>query len=293
MENANLLESSFLLNYSIASRTRNLKLKTIIKWLINSGFHISNTSNGKVTELVNDVEYVYVDNKIKSDIGDIFIHPKHKNKQSLFNLVSGIIIRKDINLHSGLTRFPKDGDSTQHKGIKYSFSHKQAFEDFLLIFLDNPHISEEKIITQLEQSNSGLIRNVISENLCIDEIIWQQIKTRRGQSEFRKNLLLAYDGKCCITTCHVESVLEAAHIITHSEGSNYLISNGLLLRADIHTLYDLNLIGIDGKGKVNISESLHESEYWQFHGKIINNIPLEMSTNLAKRFELFKSPHLD
>ena len=44
----------------------------IIKWLINSGFHISNTSNGKVTELVNDVEYVYVDNKIKSDCSKIF-----------------------------------------------------------------------------------------------------------------------------------------------------------------------------------------------------------------------------
>ena len=106
-------------------------------------------------------------------------------------------------------------------------------------------------------------------------------------------MLLAYDGKCCITTCHVESVLEAAHIITHSEGSNYLISNGLLLRADIHTLYDLNLIGIDGKRKVNISKSLHESEYWQFHGKIIDNIPPEMSTNLTKRFELFRSQHLD
>jgi len=268
-------------------------LKKIQKWLINSGFYISNTSNWKVTEFVNDVEYVYVDNQIKSDIGDIFIHPKHKKKQSLFNLVSGIIIRKDINLHSGLTRFPKNGDSSQHKGIKYSFSHKQAFEDFLLIFLDNPHISKEKIITQVDQSNSCLIRNVISENLCIDEIIWQQIKTRRGQSELRKNLLLAYDGKCCVTDCNVESVLEAAHIIAHSEESNYSVSNGLLLRTDIHTLYDLNLIGIDGSGKVNISESLHESEYWQFHGRIIHNIPLEMSTNLAKRFELFKYPHLD
>ena len=152
--------------------------------------------------------------------------------------------------------------------------------------------SEINKMLQIE-TQINLTKKVISESTCIDEIIWQQIKTRRGQSEFRKNLLLAYDGKCCITTCHVESVLEAAHIITHSEGSNYLISNGLLLRADIHTLYDLNLIGIDGKGKVNISESLLESEYWQFHGKIINNIPLEMSTNLAKRFELFKSPHLD
>jgi predicted restriction endonuclease len=124
-------------------------------------------------------------------------------------------------------------------------------------------------------------------------LIWQQIKTRRGQSELRKNLLLAYDGKCCVTDCNVESVLEAAHIIAHSEESNYSVSNGLLLRTDIHTLYDLNLIGIDGSGKVNISESLHESEYWQFHGRIIHNIPPEMSTNLAKRFELFKYPHLD
>jgi predicted restriction endonuclease len=129
---------------------------------------------------------------------------------------------------------------------------------------------------------------VILENKFVDEKTLREIKTRRGQPEFRQSLLFAFEGKCCITNCCVESVLEAAHIIPHSEESNYSVLNGLLLRADIHTLYDLNLIGIDGNGKVFVSENLRESEYWQFQGKIIaENIPFEMSANLAKRFESF------
>lgn len=132
------------------------------------------------------------------------------------------------------------------------------------------------------------IEKIILEHRFIDEKTLREIKTRRGQPEFRKSLLLIFKGKCCVTGCNVKSVLEAAHIIPHSEESNYSVLNGLLLRADIHTLYDLNLIGIDDNGKVFISETLRESEYWQFQGKIIDeNIPPEMSANLAKRFELF------
>ena len=101
-------------------------------------------------------------------------------------------------------------------------------------------------------------------------------------------MFIIFKGKCCVTGCNVESVLEAAHIIPHSEESNYSVLNGLLLRADIHTLYDLNLIGIDGNGTVVVSETLPESEYWQFQGKIIaTDIHSEMSANLSKRFESF------
>jgi hypothetical protein len=121
-----------------------------------------------------------------------------------------------------------------------------------------------------------------------ESITVREIKTRRGQDDFRKNLLTAYDGRCCVTKYNVESVLEAAHIIPHSEETNYSISNGLLLRADIHTLYDLNQIGIDENGTVFVSEQLRESEYWSLHKKIvIDNIHPLMQENLTKRFQRF------
>jgi hypothetical protein len=262
-------------------------MKQIQKWLIDNGFQISNAAE-KVTELVKNGEYVYVHNEIKSNVGDIFIHPKHQDKRSKFESITGIVKRKQINLHSGITRFPREENSSQHRGLKFGFSHKQAFNDFLVIFLANHSISNEEVITEKSESNLNSVKKVISKNNAVDKKILQEILTRRGQPKFREELLSKYHGKCCVTGCNVESVLEAAHIIPHSEESNYSVLNGLLLRADIHTLYDLNLIGIDGNGKVFVSETLRESEYWQYQNKIIDeNIPPEMSTNLAKRFESF------
>lgn len=97
----------------------------------------------------------------------------------------------------------------------------------------------------------------------------QAIKTRRGQADFRRRLLKAYHGQCCITGCNAEAVLEAAHIRKHAEETDYSTTNGLLLRADIHTLFDLNLLKIDYLGRVIIDESLKDTEYWALDGKKI------------------------
>ncbi|MEH2040461.1 HNH endonuclease [Nostoc sp.] len=96
------------------------------------------------------------------------------------------------------------------------------------------------------------------------------IARRQGQSQFRKSLLDAYYSKCAITNFDAEVALEAAHIIPYSETENNHPSNGLLLRADLHTLFDLNLIVIDPKTmKVHISPVLKETEYKTIDGKEI------------------------
>ena len=109
------------------------------------------------------------------------------------------------------------------------------------------------------------------------------IKTRRGQPEFRRALLKAYDGRCCITGCNIEDVLEAAHIISHSEETNYSVTNGLLLRADIHTLFDLHLIGIDERDRISVSVKLKDSDYQKFDGLSIR-LPLEQSKRPKQDF---------
>ena len=67
---------------------------------------------------------------------------------------------------------------------------------------------------------------------------------RQGQSDFRRKLLNAYNNKCAITDCDVESAIEAAHIIPYRGIETNHPANGLPLRADIHTLFDLHLISI-------------------------------------------------
>lgn len=106
-----------------------------------------------------------------------------------------------------------------------------------------------------------------------DEYRNRAIKTRRGQQMFRQRLLVAYQGRCAVTNCQVEPLLEAAHLTPHAEMTDYRVSNGLLLRADIHTLFDLNLIAVNENYKIVVSPKIRESEYWRYSGLTMNNFP--------------------
>jgi len=76
-------------------------------------------------------------------------------------------------------------------------------------------------------------------------IVERQIRQRRGQREFRDALRQRYGDQCLVTGCRVLAVLEAAHITPCREESDNRPDNGLLLRSDIHTLFDLYLLGIE------------------------------------------------
>lgn len=120
----------------------------------------------------------------------------------------------------------------------------------------------------------------------VDEKTFREISTRRGQPEFRKQLLAAFQGKCCVTGSEVIGVLEAAHIVPFSEKPDYSVTNGLLLRSDIHTLFDLDILRITPSGRVEISEQLKGSEYEQYAGQqIVDELPRKMSENLRTRYE--------
>lgn len=98
----------------------------------------------------------------------------------------------------------------------------------------------------------------------------RSIARRRGQPAFRKELLRAYDGACAISGCSLSAVLEAAHIIPYMGEHTNHITNGLLLRADLHTLFDLGLIAIaPGSHQVLVHASLSGSEYAQLAGSLI------------------------
>jgi hypothetical protein len=99
------------------------------------------------------------------------------------------------------------------------------------------------------------------------------IKVRRGQPKFRANLIGAYGGRCAVTATRIEELLEAAHIVPHAEGTDYRVSNGLLLRADIHTLYDLHLLSVDERFKVHLSKRLQFSDYRTYHGATLRTLP--------------------
>jgi hypothetical protein len=88
------------------------------------------------------------------------------------------------------------------------------------------------------------------------------INLRRGQLGFRNRLLEAYSCRCAITNCDCPDTLEAAHILSYRGEDTNHVQNGLLLRSDIHTLFDMGKIGIDPTShKVIVSESLNGTIY--------------------------------
>ena len=98
------------------------------------------------------------------------------------------------------------------------------------------------------------------------------IKLRRGQTKFRNALINRYGHNCAVSGPTSLHVLEAAHIIPYRGDDTNHVENGILLRADLHTLFDLGLVRISPSPiSVIVSDDLRDTIYWNFNGKIIFN----------------------
>ena len=103
-------------------------------------------------------------------------------------------------------------------------------------------------------------------------------KVRLGQGAFRILITDAYGRKCSITGEKTLPVLEAAHIKPYAESGPHYISNGLLLRSDMHKLFDTGYITITKDYRVEVSKKIAEEfqngkEYYQYHGKQLAYLP--------------------
>jgi hypothetical protein len=109
------------------------------------------------------------------------------------------------------------------------------------------------------------------------ERVMGSIVRRRGQQAFREALLQRYAGRCLVTGCDVVEVLEAAHIVPYQGTSTNHAENGLLLRADIHTLFDLGLLAVGADLCVILHPTLRGSSHGELHGR-----PLLLPANAAQ-----------
>jgi putative restriction endonuclease len=92
--------------------------------------------------------------------------------------------------------------------------------------------------------------------------VFRQIVARGGQSGFRAALLEAYRGRCAITGCEAPAALEGAHLRPYCGPESNNVTNGVLLRADIHTLFDLGLLAPDPVSRaVVVSKLLIGTQY--------------------------------
>jgi putative restriction endonuclease len=81
---------------------------------------------------------------------------------------------------------------------------------------------------------------------------------RLGQQAFKAVVLAAYHGQCAITGTKIRPVLEAAHIrpVTPVHGGENRLDNGLLLRSDVHTMFDRGYLAVDPAHRLLVSPRL-------------------------------------
>ena len=107
---------------------------------------------------------------------------------------------------------------------------------------------------------------------------------RESGKEFRQDQITIWKGRCIVTGTSIRRVLDGAHIFRYlGEYTNHP-SNGLLLRTDIHRLFDWHMLSISleiDHVVVHVSSKLRQSEYWNFNAK---RVAVPRGHSLARRY---------
>lgn len=145
---------------------------------------------------------------------------------------------------------------------------------------DSPPLSDvdEALIKDKQSILDGLERR------------YSRREVRLEQAAFRAALMMKYGGKCAISGCRIEPVLQAAHILPFSDHIEFRddLTNGLLLRSDLHLLFDRSLISINPEDyRVVLSPKVQDHlPYSSFAGRQIPKFAHEKF--LRTHFNFFK-----
>jgi len=95
---------------------------------------------------------------------------------------------------------------------------------------------------------------------------------RLGQGSFRIIVTDAYNRRCAVTQERTLPALEAAHIKPFSNSGPHRVDNGLLLRSDIHKLFDNGYVTVTKDYRFEVSRCIKEEyengrDYYAMHGR--------------------------
>lgn len=114
-------------------------------------------------------------------------------------------------------------------------------------------------------------------------------RARLGQGAFRVLVTEAYGKRCAVTGEKTLPVLEAAHIKPFAYEGPHRVQNGLLLRSDLHKLFDLGYVTVTPDLDMEVSSKLREDwsngrEYYAWHGKKLAHLPGETHLRPGRNF---------
>lgn len=128
--------------------------------------------------------------------------------------------------------------------------------------------------------------NVSEDSMFFDKRIekTQQVKVRSFQGNFREKVIGHYKF-CCISGCNDLAALEAAHIMPYMGEHTNLLDNGLLLRVDLHRLFDKFLIAIEPNSlKIKVSPQISYTYYRSLHNKKLKINANALRKNYLERY---------
>ena len=97
------------------------------------------------------------------------------------------------------------------------------------------------------------------------------VRPRLGQGAFRVLVTDLYARRCAITRERTLPALEAAHILPYARGGEHEVKNGILMRRDIHSLFDLGYVTVTPELAFEVSRRIKEEfengrDYYRMHG---------------------------
>lgn len=139
---------------------------------------------------------------------------------------------------------------------------------------------------QKEFKNQFVVEEENLNNRYGSEIL---TRVRLGQGAFRVLITDAYERKCAISGEKTLPVLDAAHIKPYDQSGPHSISNGLLLRTDLHKLFDKGYLTITNDYKIEVSRRIKEEfengrDYYKYHGNNLITLPSGLMDKPAQRF---------
>lgn len=114
-------------------------------------------------------------------------------------------------------------------------------------------------------------------------------RARLGQGAFRVLVTDAYERRCAFTGERTLPALQAAHIKPYAASGPHRVSNGLLLRADLHQLFDKGYVTVTPELNVEVSRRIKEEfengkDYYALHGQSMKSVPPSMQDRPAQEF---------
>ncbi len=109
------------------------------------------------------------------------------------------------------------------------------------------------------------------------------VRPRLGQGAFKVLVSQAYEGACAVTREHSLPVLEAAHIQPYAQGGPHDLQNGLLLRSDIHRLFDRGYVSVSPDYRFHVSRRLREEWSNGKHYYEMEGCELHLPNDVEKR----------